>query len=406
MHKRNISGFWEILRNTMLVGCFLGALATSFEAAAARRFEMALFSSSDPTSTDLSWIAPCTDQPSAPRRSILVIDGNYENSQLASVLATCNYDWSRIAAVVIDEPYWWATGATNWTNPCYTQGSDERWEQLWARDAALQNAAAAVQNISPSTRFWVNFSEPEVKWMQDSNCPLPLRSFIDVISLDKYNVPFSQVQPYYNWIVAHRSRPQQQLALVPGVFHQALPTWTNPSIAAGYLQAYFNYANSMNSTPADLPMVWLVAGWPGLGDDWNGDVGNGYVWHGIFHPTSYPILNAWNQQFAQLLVDRFWGHVDVLNPSTMVVSGWAVDRTMEMPPYVDFWVDGQYWGTTVANQSRPDVGAIYGIEQAGFTFNIPAHRNDGRCHNMQVWAVSPTAVAGNNFLIVNRYFCF
>lgn len=400
-----------------VINCCLTLLAfLSVDAGAAtRRFEMALFGSSDPNYTDLAWIGPAGPMPAAPRRAILQLDGYYEDGSIAGDLGS-NLDWSRIAAVVIDEPYWNASrrangGAPDWSNPCFSP-TDVRYPTIAATEATLASAAATIEAISPATRFWVNYSEPEVRWMM-AGCPLN-QTYIDVISLDVYQVSFTQnfqsqgqtvsVKFYNDWLVASRAKPQQQLALVPGVFYPVSPVSFSASTAASWLQGYFDYANTLNATGWDAPMVWLVAGWPGV--NYDVDVGSGYLWRGIFHPSSAPIAWAWRTQFLNPRLNVMAGWVDQISVSNLVVSGWAVDRTTLISPYVDFWVDGQYWGGTIANQYRSDIASIYGIGNAGFTFNIPAWRNDGRCHNMQVYAVASTAETHNHVLLRSVRICF
>jgi hypothetical protein len=390
----------------MFVACF----ATTFDAMAQqnRRFEMALFGSSNESYTDLSWLSPGQPQPAAPRRSILTLDGTYKAyyPNLLGHLQSLGYDWSRIAAVVIDEPYWYEQmpiAGENWSNPCYV--NDARCQAVYNLMPVLESAATAVKTMNAKTRFWINFSEPELQWMQDPYVPVPLNQpYIDVISLDKYNVPFTQVKPYYDWLVNNRSKPSQQFALVPGVFHGISP-YSNPSTAASNLIGYFNYANNVN-TNYDSPPVWLVAGWIGAGDEWDGYIATNVYIAGIFASSSWQILNSWYSWFLKPTLNKLSGHLDFADPYGMVVSGWAVDRTKMVSPYVDTYLDGQYVGTTVANQYRPDVGSLYGVNESGFSFDIPWYYNDGGCHTLQVYAIAHTAETHNHALIANTYLCF
>ncbi|GFE89471.1 hypothetical protein [Steroidobacter agaridevorans] len=391
---------WDrVARRILIAGCCVISMALSVDASAAiRRFEMALFGNSNPGYTDLAWFSAGQSQPAG--RAIMSLDGVYQNPNLAGYLASLGYDWSRVAAVVIDEPYWFATGATNWENPCAP--GDPRINAIWATETYLQNAAAAVKSIAPATRFWVNFSEPEMTWMQAS-CIFN-RSYIDVISLDKYMVPFSTVQPYYNWIVSHRSKNSQQLALVPGTFHRNSPSYQNPSTPASWLAGYFNYANSLNAQGWDAPMVWLVAGFFGWDEL---EVIPGEFWHGITHPTAAPILQTWQAQFNNQGYNTMAGFIESLDPASGLVTGWAVDRTAVIPPYVDIYVDGGYWGTTVPNGYRGDIANQYGISVSQWSFTLPY--NDGGCHSIQAFAVAHTAESWNHTTLktlIGSYFCF
>jgi len=407
MISSSLQNCWRCLIRYVFLVCLCASAAglTTEAVAGQRRFQMALWASSNPDYVDLSWFGAGEPQPAG--RSILYIGPDTN-------VAAFSYDWSRIAAVAIDEPYWGATGGPvtgDWSNPCWNP-DDPRNAAVASMGASLANVAAAVHSISTTTRFWINFSEPEVQWMMDYYCPLPLdQSYIDVISLDKYNVPFSSVKPYYDWLAAYRPKNSQQLALVPGTFYIESPNYLDPYYPASWLQGYFDYANSMNSVGWDAPMVWLIAGWPaGDGSDpyYPGDIGGGNIWRGIFTPYAGQIATAWRRQFLSQRVDNFAGVVEYLDPFSYV-SGWAVDRMQETPPYVDFWVDGQYWGGTIATESRPDVGAYYGINQAGYTFWIPPWANDGGCHHLDAYAVAPTAEVWNHLLLsplVSTDFCF
>jgi hypothetical protein len=95
--------------------------------------------------------------------------------------------------------------------------------------------------------------------------------YIDVISLDDYWKSFSpEVQTDYNWIANHRATPYQQMALVPGTFYRS--GTDSQDTQAGYIPAYFNYANNVNLS-CDLPiaprgltgifdgcLIWMVLG--------------------------------------------------------------------------------------------------------------------------------------------------
>src|SRR5262245_45785743 len=80
--------------------------------AAERNFQMALFGNGDPAVADLDWITSGEQMPPAPRRVILQLDSYYSSpAALAEALSDPRIDWSRVAATVIDEPYWsWGDG--------------------------------------------------------------------------------------------------------------------------------------------------------------------------------------------------------------------------------------------------------------------------------------------------------
>jgi hypothetical protein len=224
------------------------------------------------------------------------------------------YDYSRIAAVLVDEPFNLAT-STPWTNPCH----DSRYSQIQQISQQLQALAQAIRQKSPKTRFWVNYSEPEVQWMRDTTCPAanPMGilngSYIDVVSMDKYEMPFAGttsclvfqqpagcVQPYYDWLIANRAYPGQQIALVPGIFANN-STAGNVETQASRLQGFFDYATSQNqacNTPlgntgitghADGCLVWMMIGFAphqnsnGIGED---------------DPGAEPIQQVWRAEVS------------------------------------------------------------------------------------------------------------
>jgi hypothetical protein len=78
-------------------------------------------------------------------------------------------------------------------------------------------------------------------------------------------------------------------------------------------------------------MVWLVAGFFG----WDTLDVAGEDWHGITHPTAAPILQTWQAQFNNQGYNTMAGYIESLDPGSGQVTGWAVDRTAVIPPYVD-----------------------------------------------------------------------
>jgi hypothetical protein len=166
----------------------------------------------------------------------------------------------------------------------------------------LAAAAAALKAVAPATRFWVNFHQNEIKWMQDSGCPLALNQpYVDVISLDRYQVSFdTDVRNYYDWIVAHKATPQQQLALVPGTF---IGNGSGVFGQAVLLAQYFAYAENMNQLcnlglgshgvtgNFDGCPVWIVAGWLA-----GNSVAPQYI--GLLDPSAAVLANGWRNELA------------------------------------------------------------------------------------------------------------
>ena len=196
---------------------------------------------------------------------------------------TAPYDYNRIAAVVLDEPFW-QLGNDNWANPC----GDARYSSMVNVAHSIQALAQAMRQKTPKTRLWINYSEPEVQWMMNPNCngnsmAFMNGSFIDVVSMDKYRVPFAGtsaclaaqqqgacVQPYYDWLIANRGHSGQQIAFVPGIEFKNSPS-NDAQIQASYLQGFFDYATqkqacnlSLGNTGAtghaDGCLVWIVIG--------------------------------------------------------------------------------------------------------------------------------------------------
>jgi hypothetical protein len=379
------------------------------ESAATRSFQMALWDNPAGVDADLAFFSEGQVQPSS--RSILFVWSWWEpnaetNPNFARALADKNYDWSRIVAVVIDEPYWFNTGNTDWSNPCRNPG-DPRNAQVARTATQLADAAAVIRDISPSTRLWINFSVPEIQWASDHGCPIHINQwYIDVISLDSYWGTFRNVvRPHYDWLYDNRATPYQQFALVPGTFFR--DGVDDQDLRAWYLQGYFDYAKTSNQR-CELPLgrvgitgnwdgclVWLIAGWPASSPQ-----GDQIVWRGALDPLSSSISATWRTQLANPKLDPMLGHVELYNASTRTFAGWAINRnTTGQPPYIDLWVDGQHWGTTVANQYRPNIGDLYGVYEAGFSFTIPQQYVDGRCRRAQIYAVAPTAEPHNHVLL-------
>jgi len=294
----------------------------------ARFFQMTVWAYENPGP---NWESTITDvdvpmfgygNPQPPELSIVRFDGWY---QTALPVSAAVYDWSRILAVVVDEPYATRLDEVAWTgppvenyralNPCYQhEGNAARRANVLETRAKLLSLASSMHDVAPRTRFWVNFHEHEVTWMRDVDCPLTLNDpAIDVVSLDKYEVPFSSLEDEYEWFVS--SMPQQQLALVPGTFWMADES---PYPARNILYGYFDYANRKNRV-CDVGLgrvgrtghydgcrVWIVAGWSSI--PWYAVLDatirteyvpgvNNYV--GLLHPSSAPIADAWRSELAK-----------------------------------------------------------------------------------------------------------
>lgn len=435
-------------RFTILGALLVGSLCITGIAPmtlAAERFQMALFHAEneddvpqdDSNYANLGWFRLGEGaQPGGMRHSILAIphpkvqdwltlyEGKSESewpnvdatlrAVIAVELSAANLDWSRIDALLIDEPYLDAAGSH--INPCNNPSSNsEPFQRIQWMQRLLVNAAAVLRDasLSPRTRFWVNFSEPELVWMQAENCPFRFNDwYIDVVSLDKYSVPFSVLEPHYDWLFANRPTTYQQLALVPQSF-VAVGAQPDPASAvAARLQGFFDYAAAANRScylrigrtgvtkRADGCPVWLVAGY------WNGidpvptDDTFTTEWRPIFHSDSAPILNVWSAQYQLPMRSNLLGTTESFDIENGTISGWAVDRSLvDVLPCIDVWMDNSvYFGCTLPTTNRADVEAGTGIAMAGFTVEISAEQmqelNDGDCHVIDTYAVARAPAFG------------
>jgi hypothetical protein len=293
---------------------FVAAGAWTSARAAQRSFQMALWPDTVITPTvadgDIKTFWELYGEPAAPARSVMFIQTWQKNTALPT-----GYDWSRILAVEIDEPY-----AVNLAqagllgageNPCYDT-TGRRMSIVNETAKVLKQEAAMVNAISPTTRVWINFDTSEVEWMQDTACPLYLNQpYIDVVSLYHYDTQFSPaVQSYYDWFSHHPAKASQQLALVPGTYYLirkvSPPTpdpQDNPDSQASILTGYFDYANKLNRNCNLSPgprghtwnfdgcPIWIVMGW--LAANTTNGTGE-YV--GELDPRSEPIRAAWRQE--------------------------------------------------------------------------------------------------------------
>jgi hypothetical protein len=238
------------------------------------------------------------EQPQPPGRSIVWLHPDTQAAQLDQY----GIDWSRIAAVYVDEPY---LHLVNSSRSCTPPG------------VATRKARA------PSARFWVNFNSLEVELMMTQRCSFN-ESYIDVVSMDMYYNDFNtRVRRRYEFLYTHRPTDHQQLALVIPVFTAGTPPSSrfSPQTAAqgvARLTQYLAYAARKNRS-CRLPLgptgitgiydgcpVWAVAGFIGgvapPADD--------TALLPIDNPASARIFGKWQEKFAVQRIDpsvRFLG---------------------------------------------------------------------------------------------------
>jgi hypothetical protein len=268
-----------------------------------RPFQMSLFVYDDDpvppaTDTDIPMFTERDPQPSG--YSILNFSNRATNF---SAGALQDYDWSRILAFLFDEPYWTELADGNTSNPC---SNPQRMAKIAEVRAAMKNAATSLRQLGRRTRIWINFSEPEVTWMMSAApCGIELNiPEADVISMDRYWVPFSAIRHYYDWMWTNRVAPHQQLALVPGTHYRS--DLNNPNQMASYLSGYFAYATEMNQVcnlefgptritgSYDGCPIWLIAGWSAKSHYVEG----GITYFGEPHPNSIAIANVWRAEVS------------------------------------------------------------------------------------------------------------
>lgn len=271
-----------------------------------RTFTMALWNNPSGADADIAFFNEGQPQPQG--HSVLLLTSwrrdQFADYWLQSVAP--EYDLQRIEAVLVDEPYWSTAGTPDWSNPC----RDARKSLIDDDALRLTEVAAVIKTTSPNIRFWINFSEPEMRWMMDRQCPAALSGeYIDVVSLDIYWKPFSTgLKRYYDWLLKHRY-DGQQVALVPGTFFRS--DLDSPITQASLLRGFFDYANRLNHAcgqhrrgagggKGDKCPVWIVAGWLATSviDS------HGCSWHGEADPASWPIRAAWENELAKPLSQK------------------------------------------------------------------------------------------------------
>ena len=214
-------------------------------------------------------------------------------------LSARNIDWSRIVAVEIDEPYTSVDGYL--VDPdCNDALPAALFTAIAPIDTALEHRAAELEALNPKARFWVNFTSNEGSWM--GNCvtlQVFNRAYIDVISEDYYSIGSVGVNSFYTIVASYPAKPDQQLALIPGVF-------SAPKDQAQWLQTYFDYANNLNQT-CNLPLgsrgftgiydgcpVWVVMGWESAVFT---DASN-TTYVGMLDPRSATVAAIWRAELA------------------------------------------------------------------------------------------------------------
>lgn len=306
--RTNLLKFSSGLLFTLLMAVvfFTGSSAT-YAQAQTRSFQMGLWTAPKGPDSDIAvfW----GNQPQPPGLSIWVnYPSPYEN--LNTVYTDGNnqlpapIDWSRIVAIEMDEPY--ASIDGTFIAPggdCSSSGDPTLISPI---DTALQQRAAELKALAPKARFWVNFTWIEASWIAFCTTPLAVnRAYIDVFSFDWYNTPldplFSNLGQAYAIVFNSRPKPDQQLALIPGVY-------SAPQSQEGYLQGYFDYANNNNQS-CNLPLgsrgvtgifdgcpVWIVLGW--LSNDCTPANCGGTAFSGMLDgsPASTAIRREWDTE--------------------------------------------------------------------------------------------------------------
>jgi len=265
-----------------------------------RAFQMALWGAESDSTVGLNTdVAVFPEGHEQPKGDSVMINFNWQ----APLSQHGDYEWSRILAVLVDEPYNDFNGVTCWTNSIA--------EDVRDRTRLLSDRARELKSVSPLTRFWVNYAEPQLKWMTTRQCthdgsgpPSINNSDFDVVSVDVYRASFKRgVKKYYDWLVLRRSKPDQQVALIPGTFH--IRGKDKPAVQASYLKGYFDYANRMNRN-CNLPLgsrgqtgsfdgcpVWMVMGWLS-----HNHTEGGLEYVGERDPRSAAIARVWRAQVA------------------------------------------------------------------------------------------------------------
>jgi hypothetical protein len=189
----------------------------------------------------------------------------------------CPYDFNRIEALGVDEPYWGSLPLQlqNFApiNDCSATSPDPRVPIIRRTREKLIYLAQALNAISPQTRFWINFSQPEMDWMRSGACNgannLNSPAF-DVVSLDIYGQHFSPnpgatigpVKQYYDYLLGSGTSnaapalfAHQQVALIPCTTDDTscydrslLPAGTDPAGNAWTTDSYLGWSFQFDKT--------------------------------------------------------------------------------------------------------------------------------------------------------------
>jgi hypothetical protein len=284
-----------------------------------RYFQMALWT--DPTldaDTDIRTFFFGQSQPA--QGPTVLIGYNTAYDYAVGSAGGVTIDWSRVVAVEVDEPYGFPSSPASLDSslklPDGTPACQVSLAGLNAAiapmDAKLLQRATELHALAPRARFWVNFTRAEANWMATCNKPQAFnRAYIDVISADwtddGNNNDIATAQPFYSVVAANRPnpKPDQQLALLPGVYHAPVDQQT-------HLQGFFDYANQTNTDPntgqlsCNLPLgprgvtgifdgcpMWIVVGWI------SGTVTVGNTTYvGMLDPASALIKKDWETERA------------------------------------------------------------------------------------------------------------
>ncbi len=286
---------------------------------ATRSFQMTLWGAATSVDTNIASFGDKDPQP--PGRSVVT---DFDITDPLSSTSRKYYDWSRITAVEVDEPY--GPGSSiddlikngDGTPVCAPAGLNDAIAPI---DAKLALRAAELKALAPQVRFWVNFTGNEAYWMYTCT-QLELankayqgtyayqvfnRDYIDVVSADWYTTShtFTDIQNFNSMIATYSAvtgQPYtgQQLALFPGVY-------SYPTSQLSLLPTYFAYANELNHS-CNLPLrsrgetgsydgcpVWIVIGWLA-----GYDTVNGVTYVGEQERGSEQIAQTWRAEVKTL----------------------------------------------------------------------------------------------------------
>jgi hypothetical protein len=108
------------------------------------------------------------------------------------------------------------------------------------------------------------------------------------------------------------------------------------------------------------------------------------VWRALFERDidGYrEFLRIWDT-FAEKTPRDILGHLDYL--TARGVGGWAICPDDPLRPvHLTIVIDGNVHGVVACDARRPDIKTAYGIEAAGFSFQLPPMVDDDRPHKLQ-----------------------